>query len=137
MLLANELRELTLNMPLNDPFTGTANLGPEANENVNDVTTFDDLDDFAGPVDVTGFGPGITFNPPINALRQPIANMNGWSQTINVVNVLQSNIGMIQTGVGQPLGTTNSMRVTVIVNYQPPNAAAPSQVTQLTWVVGQ
>jgi len=135
MLLANELRELTLSLPQNDPFTGTTTLGPEPNEDVNNVNTFDDLDDFAGPVGVTGFGPGITFNPPINAMRQPIQGMPGWSQTINVVNVLPSNIGLIVTGTGQPLGTTNMMRVMVTVNYQPPNAPQPSAVTQLTWVI--
>ncbi len=131
MLLANELRELTLTLPMNDPFTGDATLGPEADEN--GVADFDDLDDFAGPV-AGGVGPGTGFDPPINALRQPIADMNRWSQQINVVNVLPDNIS---SNVGQPLGSTDLMRVTVTVNYQGPNAVAPTAVTQLTWVVGQ
>ena len=134
MLLANELRELTLTLPANDPFTGLTNLGPESDEP--DVTAFDDLDDFAGPVDVTGFGPGILFNPPINALRQPIPNLNGWSQQIEVVNALPNNIGLVGSNTAQPLGTTNLMRVTVTVNYQGPNETQPSAVTVLTWVIG-
>ena len=32
LLLANELRELTLTLPQHDPFTGVDNLGPEGNE---------------------------------------------------------------------------------------------------------
>lgn len=130
MLLANELRELTLTLPMNDPFTGAANLGPEADEL--DVADYDDLDDFAGPV-VGGVGTGLTFNPPINALRLPIANLNGWSQQIQVENVPQGNIALVGTPL---LGSTNLMRVTVTVNYQPPNSAQ-STATVLTWVVGR
>lgn len=131
MLLANELRELTLTLPMHDPFTGTANLGPEADEPT--VADYDDLDDFAGPVGVGGFGAGILFTPPINALRQPINNLNGWSQFIQVVNVLPDNIS---SNIAQPVGSTDLMRVTVSVTYQGPNAAQPTTLTQLTWVVG-
>ena len=134
MLLANELRELTLTMPMNDPFTGIANLGPEADEA--NVNAFDDLDDFAGVVGIAGFGPGTTFNPPINALRQPILNMNGWSQQIVVVNALPNNIGLVGPNTAQPLGTTNLMRITVTINYQEPNQALPSPITVLSWVTG-
>jgi hypothetical protein len=130
MLLANELRELTLTLPMNDPFTGAATLGPEADEL--GITDYDDLDDFAGPV-VGGVGTGLTFSPPINALRLPIDNMNGWSQQIRVENVPQGNIALENTPL---LGSTNLMRVTVTVNYQPPNAQA-STATMLTWVVGR
>ncbi len=133
MLLANELRELTLTLPQHDPFTGTSNLGPEADEPT--VADFDDLDDFAGPVDVTGFGPGIVFTPPINALRQQIPNMNGWSQFIEVVNVLPDNISAAAPQA-QPVGATDLMRVTVTVSYQAPTEAQPSTLTQLSWVVG-
>lgn len=129
MLLANELRELTLVLPKHDPFTGLATLGPEAGET--DVTNFDDLDDFAGPV-VGGFGPGTDFDPPINALRQPIAGMPGWSQHIEVVSVFPDNLS---SDVDQQIGSTDLMRVTVTVSYQPPNTAAPSTVSQLIWVV--
>jgi len=129
MLLANELRELTIPLPMNDPFTGDAVLGPEPDEV--SVVNFDDLDDFAGVV-VAGVGAGTNFDPPINALRQPIANMNGWSQQINVVNVLSDNIS---SPIGQALGSTNLMRVTVSVSYQPPTSAVPGTITQLTWLI--
>jgi len=131
MLLANELRELTLVMPSHDPFTATTVVGPELDEvSVND---FDDVDDFAGPT-VAGVGQGTDFDPPINALRQPIANMNGWSQHIEVINVFPDNIA---SDFAQPLGSTDLMRVTVTVNYQPPNAAESSAVTRLAWIVAR
>lgn len=131
MLLANELRELMMALPAHDPMTGTANLGPESNES--SVADYDDLDDFAGPV-TSGVGAGLTFSPPINALRESLSDMEGWSQTIEVANVLPDNISSTFT---QPLGSTPMMRVTVSVLYQGPNAATAETVTQLTWMVGE
>lgn len=129
VLLANELRELTLTLPQHDPFKPT-HMGPEAGET--SVAQYDDLDDFAGPV-TNGVGAGLTFSPPINALRQTIPNMTNWSQEIRVENVLPDNISSTFT---QPLGTTDLMRVTVTVKYQAPNTPAPMTMTTLTWVVG-
>ena len=129
VLLANELRELTLTLPMHDPLTGDATLGPEASEN--GIADFDDLDDFAGTV-TSGVGTGTTFDPPVNALRQQIPNMAGWSQEMQVVNVLPDNIS---TTITQPLGTTDLMRVTVTVRYQSPQAATPLTITQLSWLV--
>lgn len=129
MLLANELRELTLSLPLNDPISGKANMGPEAGEA--GVADYDDLDDFAGKV-VGGYGDGAIFDPPINALRQVIPNMTGWSQRVLVENVLSSFVSATFT---QPLGTTNLMRVTVTVHYKGPNAPNPNTIAQLRWLV--
>src|SRR5688572_21645248 len=44
--LANELREMTLNLPRHDPVTGAGVWGPE--ENGLSIDDFDDLDDFDG-----------------------------------------------------------------------------------------
>jgi hypothetical protein len=132
MLLANELREMTLPLPVFDPITGQTFTGPEPGEN--DITDYDDIDDFAGVPDGTGAYPGLTFNPPVDALRRQISDMTGWSQQINVVSVLEDNIGSTVT---LPLGTTPMLRLTVDVLYQAPNDPAPQVITQLTWVVGQ
>ncbi len=129
--LANELRELTLTLPMHDPIFGDANMGPEAGEAT--VADYDDLDDFAGVVDADGNGAGLNFNPPINALRLPIDDMNGWTQQISVENVLPGNISSVFT---QPLGATDLMRVTVTVSYQGPNDNGPATISQLVWVVG-
>lgn len=130
MLLANEIRELTLTLPQHDPITGTANMGPEAGET---IASYDDLDDFAGPV-TGGVGAGVTFNPPINALRQTIPDLEGWSQVVKVENVLPDNISSTFT---QNLGTTDLMRVTVTVTYKSPQSDEAMTVTTLTWMVGE
>jgi hypothetical protein len=142
LLLANELRELTISMPKHDPTTGMETVGQEANELT--VADFDDIDDFAGTVDPsTLIGAGLEFRPPINALRLEIPDMTKWSQRVDVVSVLPDNISSTFT---QPLGTTEMMRVTVSVYYHPtqnnPIAGEakiemdPVLVTSLSWVVG-
>lgn len=133
MMLANELRELTLTLPMHDPFTNQQTMGPEENEL--SVLDYDDLDDFAGEVDITtGLGSGITFDPPINALRQQVADLPRWTQEIVVENVLPDNISSTFT---QPLGTTELMRVTVTVRYLVPGDENPTTITTLSWVVGE
>ncbi len=134
MLLANEVRELTMPLPIFDPITGQAFIGPEPGEAA--VADFDDLDDFAGvSLDAGVTFPGTTFNPPIDALRRPIADMAGWSQQVTVEGVLEENIG---SGVSLNPGTAGTLtRLTVDVLYQGPNDATAQTVTQLTWVVGQ
>lgn len=130
MLLANELREMTLSLPLHDPITSDQNLGPEPNEP--QLADYDDLDDFAGSIDGEGYGSGMTFSPPINALRQAVPDMERWSQEIRVENVLPDYISASFT---QPLGTTETVRVTVRVTYQGPIDPEPRTVTTLTWLV--
>ncbi len=132
MLLANEIRELTLPMPLADPITNQTVLGPEPDEVV--VGDYDDLDDFAGVPDAGGNFPGLTFNPPIDALRRPITDMTNWTQQVTVESVLEDNIAATFV---QPLGTTPVVRITVNVLYQDANDPQPRTVTQLTWVAGQ
>jgi len=148
MLLANELRELTMSLPLHDPLTGTANFGPEPGEmqpvlqddgwglialNPGERLNWNDLDDFAGIVNSERIGSGTVFMPPINALRQPVGDMDGWAQRIRVENVLPDNISATFT---QPLGTTDLMRVTVTVTYQQPNTdEEPVTISKLVWIV--
>ena len=130
MLLANELREMTLPMPLHDPLTGTANLGFEDDEL--SVEDYDDVDDFAGTVDeVTGVGTGTHFSTPVNALGQEIDGLDGWEQDIQVVNVLPGDL----SGAAQPIATTPLMRLTVTVTYLEPGDVTPTTISQLSWVV--
>jgi hypothetical protein len=131
MLLANELRELTLTLPLSDPITGTATVGPEIDES--GVADFDDVDDFAGAL-VDGVRAGMLIDPPINALRQTINDLPGWSQLITVVSVDPNNIS---ASTPQTLGSTDMLRVTVSVMYESPQDTSARAVSQLTWVVGQ
>ncbi|MEM1353792.1 MAG: hypothetical protein AAGC44_06400 [Planctomycetota bacterium] len=128
MLLANELRELTRDLPLHDPITGQANYGPELDEA--SVVAYDDLDDFAGVVSA-GTGQGTTFSPPINALKQQITDLDRWSQVVTVENVLPD---YIDAAFSQPMGSTSVMRVTVAVLYTDPESGAQETITTLTWV---
>ncbi len=129
-LLANEVREMTLSLPIHDPITGDMHIGAEPNEP--GVADFDDLDDFTGPIDGSGGSTGVTFSPAINALRQPIDNMPGWSQHIEVGSVFPDWINATTT---QPVGATDTIRVVVRVLYQAPDEAGPSEVTSLAWLV--
>lgn len=134
MLLANEIRELTLPMPMSDPITGTAFIGPEPGEAT--VASYDDLDDFAGVSTDGGVTyPGTTFDPPIDALRRPIPDMPGWSQRVTALSVLVDNIA-VDPALAQPLGSTPMIRMSVDVMYQGPYDAEPNLVTTLTWVIG-
>ena len=147
MLLANELRELILTLPMQDPITGAYGTGPASGQTA--VAQFNDVGDFAGVI-TSGTGSGVTFMDPtliqqqggtlpryqpgpINALRQVIPNMSNWVQEVQVENVLSSNISAT---FAQPLGSTDLMRVTVTVKYRNPNDATLSTITQLTWVMG-
>ena len=126
--LANEMRELMITLPAHDPIFPN-NPGPEPGET--SIANYDDLDDFAGPIS-GGAHTGLTFSPPVNAMRTTIADLTNWTQQVQVVNVLPTNISSVFT---QPLNSTNTMRVTVSVFYNNPNDADdPMLVTQLTWI---
>jgi prepilin-type N-terminal cleavage/methylation domain-containing protein len=118
--LANEIREMTFNLPRHDPVTGTTIWGPEPNEA--DWYDFDDLDDFDG----------LTFSPPLNAQRDPIANMEGWAQHITVRNVEPNNIT-----IERPNGSTSLVRVEVIVTFQGPADTQPMVITSVSWISPQ
>lgn len=128
MLMANELRELTLTLPMYDPILGRTNFGAKGDN----VATFNCVADFAGSLDDAGKGEGLTFSPPINAMREPLEEYDRWRQVVNVHNVLPD---YINTTIGQPLGTTDLMRVHVDVQYREPHSDTFNSVTTLTWVV--
>lgn len=123
LLLANEVREMTMDLPQHDPISGDAVWGPESNEP--SVSQFDDLDDFDG----TG-GVGVSFSPPIDAGMNEVPNLPGWSQVVIVENVLDGFIN----GSAAPDKSTDMVRLTCRVLYQSPQATEPMEITRLTWV---
>ena len=131
MLLANELRERTLSLPLHDPITGAAILGPELDETV--PLAYDDLDDFAGTV-IAGVGSGQTFNPPINALGLSLTDLDRWTQTIRVDKVPADHVDT-SFPIRLDAGASDMFRVTVAVLYRDPNSSADEAVTELSWIV--
>lgn len=125
--LGNEIREMTWNLPQHDPVTGDAFWGPEG-DNELWVGDFDDLDDFDGE------GGGLIFsadleNGPINARREIIPNMAGWSQTVRVFNVNPFDITEEWTD-----GASNVMAVEVIVSYQSYRDDEPVEITRVAWI---
>ena len=127
--LAGEIREMTWTLPQHDPVTGDFFWGPEG-DNEASFQDYDDLDDF------DGLGGGLVFSPPINARRQEIANMDGWSQTVRVFNVDPFNIVFDgDTGMGvEDDGTTNTMAVEVTIHYLAPNENEAIEMTRVTWI---
>lgn len=122
MRLAGEIRELTLNLPTVDPVTGSEYWGAEPNEVV--VEDWDDIDDFDDAVFSFDLG-----NGPITAMRTPFEAMPGWSQRI-----LVSNVDPFDIGVTLPEGTSEMIRVEVVVEYQGPTDLEPAEITRLIWI---
>ncbi len=134
VMLANEIRELSLEMPLRDPIYGTWKFGPEPDEADGDphvaLGHFDDLDDFAGEPDGAGSHPGVTLDPPVSALRQTIPDMTGWSQHVNAENVDEQDIA----GSAVAAHASDMVRLTVSVRYRRLEEDEDREVTRLTWV---
>jgi len=120
--LGNEVRELTMRMPAHDPVTGADWWGPEAGED--SVADFDDLDDFDGAVFSWADGSG-----PISALGAPIAGMDGWIQRVSVDFVDAFDITTVV-----PAGTSEMVRVTVVVEFTGPGEEEAREMARVTWL---
>ena len=137
-LLANEMRELTLSLPIRDPQV-FSEIGPSSSET--SVADFDNVYDFAGTIDGVGQGAGLTFGDggdhagPVNALGQVVPGMSRWSQRITVANVRRENVG-VDHEFTQPLGTTDLVRIKVDVLYRDPQTNQQSTMTSMTWIEG-
>jgi type II secretory pathway pseudopilin PulG len=97
--LIEQIRELTTLLPVVDPETTTTTFGAESGEST--VAAYDDVDDFND----------VTFSPPIDASRNPIAALSTFTQSVTVTNVSQSDF---DTVVGAH--ASNFVRVTVGVS---------------------
>lgn len=124
--LGNEIREMTLNLPRHDPVTGRVYWGAEPNESL--VDDFDDLDDFDG----TEFSAD---NGPINARRERIANMAGWSQAVYITLVDPFDINQVYELPEEPEDYPDHymLRVEVVVSFQEDGGEA-EEVTRVSWL---
>jgi len=127
MRLGNEIREMTLVLPRHDPVTDDAFWGTEADELT--VALFDDVDDFDGD------GTGLVFsaadqNGPINASRDIIPDMAGWSQIVTVERANPFDLREAPADVGPYV-----LMVDVEVQYVPSEGAEPIRMTNVTWLV--
>ncbi|MCH7557080.1 MAG: prepilin-type N-terminal cleavage/methylation domain-containing protein [Planctomycetes bacterium] len=81
--LIEQIRELSILLPVIDPETGIFTFGPEVGETLAD---YDDLDDFDGA----------SFSPPIDAGREPLDDLVAYSQQITVENVNASDFEQVE-----------------------------------------
>lgn len=80
--LLEQIKELTILLPVVDPQTTTSTFGPESAET---LANYDDLDDFDNA----------NFAPPIGSSRAALNNLAGFSQQITVENVSPTNFGQV------------------------------------------
>jgi len=73
--LLEQVKELTVMLPVIDPNSGMSTFGPEADETV--LADYDDLDDFDG----------LAFSPPISADRATLNDFAAFTQQVTVENV--------------------------------------------------
>jgi prepilin-type N-terminal cleavage/methylation domain-containing protein len=159
MFLANEVREMTRNLPRHDPVTGLAlngvtavGWGRETGETT--VADLDDLDDLNGVIFANTDG---TFVGPVDATRAIIPNidasgnvvvpavpMAGWSQAITVEKVDPYNFASVRAANWQQAATGGNafipvngfpLRVTVVVGYKGTADANVKEITRVSWVV--
>jgi hypothetical protein len=124
MMLVNNIQETTANMTFSDPQLGRLVYGPETGET---IATFDDLDDFNNQ----------TFNPPLNALRQPIPEMSQYTQSVTVRPVYPEQLSSNNNDANPTISTstyTGAVRVRVRVTYRPTPQATPQTVYQRSWI---
>ena len=81
--LIEQIRELSLFLAVTDPQTGTDVFGAESIET--GLADYDDLDDFDGA----------GFSPPINADREQLSDLSGFSQQVTVDNVNPSDFEQV------------------------------------------
>ena len=98
--LVEQIRELTILLPVVDPETTTATFGPEPEEA--GLASYDDIDDFDGA----------TFSPPISASanRAVLNDLAGFSQEVTVQNLSPSNFDTVVADHSSPF-----IRITVNV----------------------
>jgi len=109
--LAEQIRELTVPLPVVDPETENATFGPEADETT--LAHYDDLDDFDGAV----------FSPPINAERATLNDFAAFTQQVTVQNVSAGNFEQVLADHGSYF-----VRVTVKVLLK------SEEITSTSWV---
>jgi prepilin-type N-terminal cleavage/methylation domain-containing protein len=109
--LLEQIKELTVVLPVVDPNTGMLTFGPEADETT--LAHYDDLDDFDGAV----------FSPPINNYKATLNDFAAYTQQITVENVSATNFEQVVADHGSYF-----FRVTAKVFY------GSKQVVSADWI---
>lgn len=124
MLLASNVQEAMAGLSFNDPAYANTYFGPEPGET---LAGYNDVDDFDGR----------TFNPPIDAARQPVTGLAQYSQVVSVVPVFPTklNSNLNPTALEIPKSTnTGAVRVQVRVLYRPVPSVPAVEVFRSSWI---
>jgi prepilin-type N-terminal cleavage/methylation domain-containing protein len=109
--LIEQIRELTIPLPVVDPNTGISTFGLETGETT--VADCDDLDDFDGA----------SFCPPISAERVTLNDLASFTQDITVENVSAGDFEQVVGNHGSYF-----VRVTVIVSL------GSNEISSSSWI---
>jgi Tfp pilus assembly protein PilV len=100
--LAKNIREMTLNLAFTDATTPNV-WGLDAGKSASNPLSFTDINDLDG----------LTFCPPLDARRVPIAGWTDWTQSIVVHSVDPNRLTL-----DVPDGTTPANRITVTISHK-------------------
>ena len=131
-MLAENIRETMANLPFADPISGTAKWGPESGESVDQPVTFDDVDDFDGISKK-----GVSFSPPLDATRLPIAELSRYTQFVTVMPVNPNDPAgnSDESAATLPKGTyTGAVRVRVRIQYRAYAGGPAKELYTTSWV---
>ena len=126
-MLADNVREAMAAAAFCDPVSAATVWGPEPGEN---LAQYDDVDDFDGPA-----AKGMTFNPPIDATRNPIAALGAYSQVVSIMPVDPNDPGANDDEANPTLpkgAYTGAVRVRVKVLYT--KNGQSTQMYSTSWV---
>jgi prepilin-type N-terminal cleavage/methylation domain-containing protein len=112
--LVRHLEEAMAHLSYDDPITRSATFGPETGET---LAWFNDLDDF-NDFDSSGLA------GPIDALRQPIPELDQYRQSVDVVTVDPNTLA--QPGIG-------ALRVDVTVHWRATPSAPEVALLTTSW----
>ena len=131
MNLAENVHEAMIGLLFNDPGTGSMTFGPETGET---LATYDDVDDFNGPTT----GPGMSFNPPIDAQRNRLNDLGKFTQHVTVwpvyLNNLETNTNAPDTVDLSQTTYTGAVRVRVRVLHQGSPNEPPVELYRQSWI---
>lgn len=120
-MLAEHIAQAMSMMPLTEPGYDTGNFGPEAFET---LATYDDVDDFNNQ----------SFQPPIDAAKQPIPELPDWRQSVVVERLGPNAINANADGAVTALSTnTGVVRVTVRVSREQFDGSF-REVANMSWL---
>jgi prepilin-type N-terminal cleavage/methylation domain-containing protein len=115
MMLGTNVQEAMSGLAFTDPVAGRNSFGPEAGEN---IANYNDVDDFNGR----------SFNPPIDATRTVLAELDQFTQSITVTRVNPNSLSTAATSY------SGAVRIEVSVSYRPTPSAASGEVYRLSWL---